>query len=711
MNRLTYCLYLNILILLTATEATAQRDSTIALDEVVVVGHSKVKEINESAYNVVAVDAGTLRNTTLDISQALDRVSGVKIRETGGIGSDAQVSLNGFSGRHIKIFIDGLPAEGFGSAFRMGNIPVAMADRIEVYKGVVPVELGADALGGAINIITRHSANSHVDASYSFGSFNTHKSNLSFGHTTRSGFVVQFNAFQNYSDNSYRVKTKLLDLSTNMYSTEDYWFKRFHDNYHNETLIIKAGVVNKPWASRLMFGVTLSKEKADIQHANLLKIAYGGKVRRASEIIPSLKYDKYNLFTENLHFSLTANYNISHNNNTDTLARQYNWQGVYRKKSAKGEGQYTMSEYDNNNWFATANLRYQIGQQHFFTLNDVYYYFTRKATDAAANLENSTAASFMRRANAKNIIGFSYKFEVSKQWHTSAFVKYYVVRVTGPIDTSKTTTAAYEEQQRIFSTPGYGIATTYHLNRAWQLKASFEMSCRLPSERELFGDEILEQGDASLKPERSRNFNLNVTYSKAFDHTHSLYFDAGFIYRDTRDYIRRQIEQRYGGAYYTNHGQVRNIGLDIEARYFYRNCFSIGGNFTWQDMRNREKYTPTGQTLIYYNDRMPNIPFLFGNLDVSYTLFNLLGRGSTLSFGYNMRYVHRFFLSWQSEGSTIIIPHQLSHDLSLTCAFKNGRYNVSFEMRNIFDEILYDNYSLQKPGRGFSLKLRYFFFR
>lgn len=36
----------------------------------------------------------------------------------------------------------------------MNNIPVNFADRIEVYKGVVPVGFGTDAIGGVINIVT-----------------------------------------------------------------------------------------------------------------------------------------------------------------------------------------------------------------------------------------------------------------------------------------------------------------------------------------------------------------------------------------------------------------------------------------------------------------------------------------------------------------------------------------------------------------------------
>lgn len=74
----------------------------------------------------------------------------MKLRESGGVGSDMQLMLDGFSGKHVKVFIDGVPQEGVGSSFGLNNIPVNFADRIEVYKGVVPVGFGTDAIGGVI---------------------------------------------------------------------------------------------------------------------------------------------------------------------------------------------------------------------------------------------------------------------------------------------------------------------------------------------------------------------------------------------------------------------------------------------------------------------------------------------------------------------------------------------------------------------------------
>ena len=124
-----------------------------------------------------------------------------------------------------------------------------------------------------------------------------------------------------------------------------------------------------------------------------------------------------------------------------------------------------------------------------------------------------------------------------------------------------------------------------------------------------------------------------------------------------------------------------------------------------------ERYGVGGRELIYYKDRMPNVPYLFGNVDANYNLHDCFGKGNALSFGYNMRYVHSFFRDWESEGGDIIIPQQLSHDLNILYSLRNGRYNIGIEVRNLTDEMLFDNYSLQKPGRSFLIKVRWAFYR
>src|SRR5690606_33818213 len=65
------------------------------MQTVSVIGRTATQEVNRQAFNVSAIDAKALYNSTLDISSALDRVSGVRVRESGGVGSNFNVSLNG----------------------------------------------------------------------------------------------------------------------------------------------------------------------------------------------------------------------------------------------------------------------------------------------------------------------------------------------------------------------------------------------------------------------------------------------------------------------------------------------------------------------------------------------------------------------------------------------------------------------------------------
>lgn len=144
----------------------------VELDEVVIVGKSEARRQQEQAFAISVADLSKNYNTSVDIGTITNRMAGVKLRVNGGVGSDYNFTLNGFSGRQVKFFMDGLAMDNFGDAFSINNLPANMVERVEVYKGVLPVGLGADALGGAVNVITRKTAN-YLDVSYSFGSFNT----------------------------------------------------------------------------------------------------------------------------------------------------------------------------------------------------------------------------------------------------------------------------------------------------------------------------------------------------------------------------------------------------------------------------------------------------------------------------------------------------------------------------------------------------------
>lgn len=682
------------------------------LDEVVVVSNG-VTLLKRSVFNAVALDTKALQNSTQNLSEALAQAPGMKIRESGGVGSDMQLMMDGFTGKHIKIFIDGVPQEGVGSSFGLNNIPVNYAERIEVYKGVVPVGFGTDAIGGVINIITKKNRNKwFLDASYSYGSFNTHKSYVNFGQTFRSGLTYEINVFHNYSDNNYYVDTPVKDFTTGAINKKKIeHVKRFHDTYHNEAVIGKIGFVDKKWADRLMFGFTYSHMYKDIQTGVRQEVVFGGKYRKGYSIMPSLDYRKRDFFVRGLDVVLTANYNKNMTNNVDTSSYEYNWRGEMRPLRMPGEQSYQNTRSDNNNWNGTLTANYRIGKAHTFTFNHVINAFRRSNQSL---LNEDSEANAIPKETRKNISGLSYRLMPTEHWNLSVFGKYYNQFIAGPVATS----SAHDDYIRTtnsVSAMGYGAAGTYFILKSLQAKLSYEKAYRLPTNEEMFGDEDLETGDISLRPENSDNVNLNLSYNETFG-KHSVYVEGGLIYRNTKDYIQRNISDLSGGKYgatYVNHGRVETKGYNISVRYGFANWVSVGGNFTQMNVRDNVKTVTSGtnQESLTYGARMPNLPYQFANSDVTFYWRNLWKKGNTLSVTYDNLYMHSFPLYSEAVGSEseFVVPTQFSHNLTLSYGIQNGRYNISFECRNLTNEKLYDNFSLQKAGRAFYGKVRVYF--
>ena len=152
----------------------------------------------------------------------------------------------------------------------------------------------------------------------------------------------------------------------------------------------------------------------------------------------------------------------------------------------------------------------------------------------------------------------------------------------------------------------------------------------------------------------------------------------------------------------------------MSLRYSYSNWFNLGGTFNNLDTRDKEKKraASSGQNALTYGQRIPNIPYQYANVDMNFYWHNLFAKGNTLTFGWDCFYQHDFPLYWESFGdpsTKIRVPQQISHNLSLGYSIRNGRYNISVECRNLTDEKLYDNFSLQKAGRAFYGKFRVYF--
>ena len=698
------------------SQTMAQTDlhDSIDLHEVQIVGKTKARKMHEQAYAISVVDLATKYQSASALNQVLNTVTSIKIREDGGLGSNYSFAMNGFSGNQVKFFIDGIPMDNFGSSFNLANISANMADRIEVYKGVLPVYLGSDALGGAVNIVSRTNAN-YLDATYSVGSFNTHRAALNGVYTSKGGFTLRANAFANYSDNDYKVFAPIVNLSTNKQEGEE-WVRRFNDGYQSYGLKLEAGVVRKSWADYLLFGVIASADKRNVQTGATMDAVYGGVKNRSWSLIPSVRYKKNDLLLPGLSLSLYGTYSMVNTYNVDTLARRYNWYGDYVASTSAGEAYLTDATIRERQWQANANLSYIISDHHSLVLNNVFSANLRKSND---EMYPDDEMNNVPQQLTKNITGLGYQIRYNR-WNANVFGKMYrLYSSTNKLMDQFTENQRWEKLSDRKQRYGYGAAATYYILPSLQAKVSFERAYRMPEAVEMFGDGLVQKANPDLKPESSNNLNAGLLFDQTFG-DHRLQAEVNYIYRDTKDFILKGVALTSNPTTsYDNIGKVQTRGIEASLGYAYKRNFHINGNLTYQNIKDKMKYQESQNTYvgdgisenITYGQRLPNIPYFFMNGHADYQFFNLGAKGNSLTLNYDIQYIHDYYLSFTGLGAKAtkkVIPEQLSHNISVGYSLCDGRYSVVAECNNLTDAKLYDNYRLQKPGRSFNVKFRYY---
>ncbi|OXB24484.1 hypothetical protein B0A80_07285 [Flavobacterium tructae] len=684
------------------TQNIMMEEDMAALKEVAVTGKSKVQRVREQAYNITAIDLKKTYNTSADLNQVLNKTTGVRIREYGGLGSAFNFSLNGFSGNQVKFFLDGVPMDSYGSALTLNNIPVNMAERIDVYKGVVPIELGADALGGAVNIVTNKNVNRYIDASYSYGSFNTHRAAINTRFSGRDGFIANINAFANYADNDYKVDVSVVDKNTSKFLPEQK-YKHFHDAYKSGTIMAEAGFKNKSFADYLLVGFAVAGNKKEIQQGRTMQKVVGQAFTDSESFITSLKFKKSDLFTKGLSLSINSTYALVNNRSIDTSSRVYDWTGnyIYRQFAGandKGElGNKTIYVYDEANAQVTTNLKYQFNEQHSLAVNYSYLGYKRKETN-----EYLKVVQLGEPTIDKNILGLSYNFSgLDNRLAVSGFGKMF--------DLATQMIANNITQSSSSTNYGYGATSAYHLTDKFQIKGSYEHAYRLPSATEMLGDGLTINSNIGLRPESSDNANLGMAFNTQNSKNH-FNVETSIIYREAKDFIREK--QEGDKTVFENLQNVQITGIDGVFRYGYKDLINFEVNGTYQKSLNKNKYKAgTTSPDALYDAQLPNVPIFYGNADLTFNFKNIRHQDDRLSLNVSANYIDAFYLTWPVLGSLETkkaIPEQFTQNAMVAYSFLNGKYNLAFECRNITDIKVYDYFKVQKPGRAFSVKFRYF---
>ena len=97
------------------------------------------------------------KHNLIDLPSVLNFVQGTDVSQSGSTGQQASIFVRGTNSNHTLVLLNGVPINDFSTptgAHDFGQDFMFNVFQIEVYKGSAGAHYGADAIGGAINLVT-----------------------------------------------------------------------------------------------------------------------------------------------------------------------------------------------------------------------------------------------------------------------------------------------------------------------------------------------------------------------------------------------------------------------------------------------------------------------------------------------------------------------------------------------------------------------------
>ncbi len=685
--------------------------NSIELHTAVVTDVSVNTKLNESPMPVRSIDVKPLQARTISVNEILAQSSGVRIQQDGGLGSVTNTSILGLGGKGVQYFVDGMPLllQGFNLSKTVNNIPTARIDRIEIYKGIVPVQFGADVIGGVINIVTNPGLRSYIDVSTERSSFNTWR-NYAGGRYVdeKTGFYAGGQVEQNYSDNNYKVNVAVTNKDFN---EDSIIARRFHDRYRQYAVQGELGIRDRKWAKLLSYSQSYNYADKQIQNRfQDLKRTIGDAFITEKGLSSELQYVSDSLIRRRVVAQLYLRHSEFENNLVDTSKNVYNWLGEVSPNKKPGLG----GELGFSAFNSIINTHSTVARPVVAVklLRNHRLVFSATRTSGKRFGKDTTAAIFYTQdpfANTQKFIklvaGASYEGEFWKNRisNISTF-RYFEIKGSGD------NALFFRPSPQEFGTSFRGWSQALRV-AIWpkhvMIKAGMEDMARLPDEYELFGDGIFFYANPDLKPEINRGYFVGGS----FDWTKKFLFNAEVTHNERN--VRNLIQPVIG----PNFGQYRNIArayirsTEFEFKLVPVKWLILDYNLTRIITLDRSD-TITDEQKLKYNTQVSNRPVYFYTSRVTFRAAEVITGGDAVQVFWEGLYNRWYNLASVSNGlqsAKQVIPTQYVMNVGVNYSLRNAKTSVGFEIHNLENINRFDNFGLQNPGRSYHLKLRYLF--
>ncbi|MEO1023768.1 MAG: TonB-dependent receptor [Bacteroidota bacterium] len=690
------------------------QDSVEQLESIVVRGKTESNIQREKPITITSIGAQQVSDQALGAEELLKTSTGVVVRQNGGLGSNVNINLNGLTGQAVRLFYDGIPVEVFGGGLQLNTIPVDALERVDVYKGVMPVDIGIDALGGGINLVPQYRTDDVLQTSYTFGSFNTHRVTAVGNRNLSDHFAISTLSFFNYSDNDYTMRNvrnlteRTLSNGSVVAGPEQIIdARRFHDRHISAYGEIGIKFRDIAWADRLDVVTTIAHRNDQLQNGvRLSNTAVGEATSLFTTISQRVDYRK-TLFNDKLslrYYGILAFTNSEVDDNTTNF---YSWRGeLYQRQNESGSELFTNRTERNGDDLGTAHRvvgKWALSNNTDLTVSNFIRYNSIQGNDPVGpritingeEVDPNTVASTITR----NVAGaeLTSRFLDDKLTAITFYKRYYYNAEA--IDVVRTNATQLPVRRVDSNEDGYGVALKFQAFPTVFIRSSFERTARIPNEIEIFGDFGGTIPNYEIQPELGNNLNIGINYSRFLDNETELFFSLDGFIRDLENLI---VPRPFGqeSIIFRNAGRTYAQGLEFSSRFSPIRRLNVTGNLTYQT----NEFNESG-------NQVPNQPILLGNIGGRYQLEDVFGTVNNLILTWTYFFIDEFSINEVPDldraDPQFVVPTQHLHNAGIIYRIPQRNMNLSFNVQNVFNSEIFDNFRVPRPGINYQFKISY----
>lgn len=494
-------------------------DSVFAIEEVTVTASRNLTPQQ-------TISSGQIENLASNsVADALKYMSGVQIKDYGGLGGQKTVNVRSLGSQHVGIYLDGVRiTNAQNGTVDLGKYSLTTLESVSLYNAnkVEQLMMASEySSASTVYLKTKRPEKTSFVGSYSIGSFGTHKVNATFSYKNY-GFI---DAQVTHSDGDYpfRYKTEYEDTTgtrrngdIDLFRVESCFFYKnieWHTYYYSSQRGLPGGVVRR-----------LSDKYTDVGR----------------------EWDK-NFFSQLSYRCRFRDFGLR------TILKYANDKLHYRSDYPEN-----MSVHSNN----------QYHQQDIYGAVALSYNYKCIGISASSDLRWSDLTT-----DVKN---FHYVWRLDNKTSLSAILNYKGLTLNASALYTNVTDHTFNGAKPLERFT-YDALASYKLNRHITFRTFYKSVFRAPTLNDLYYTLV---GNRNLKPEYTKQWDVGLCYN---NNLLTLQIDG--YYNHVSDRI--VCLPLKGSFQWTmlNYGYTRCMGIDLSANFHYRNhTIFLSGAF--QDDRN-----------------------------------------------------------------------------------------------------------------------------